>query len=207
MRSAAGYSGEVIRLLPDGTKLLRLSIASSMVDGYYWDQVITGTGIVGYVARSYLIDVNGNPATGVEVTKATVVVTSPELTVGDKNTTDKTIKMEPNVTVKEILAKYSNAVIKDASGNKVTDNSKKIGTGYTITISDQTFAAVKLGDINGDGDISPLDYVKIKNHIMKTTTLSGCYKSAADTNGDKDITPLDYVKVKNRIMKVSSISL
>ncbi len=215
MRSSAGFSGEVIRLLPDGTKVLRLDIASSMVDGYYWDRVITGTGIVGYVARSYLIDVNGNPATATEVRVGQATPTTPtnnntsssETAVGDKNTTDNIIKMEPKVTVKEILAKYNGAVIKDKSGNKITDNSAMIGTGYTITCSDKTYTAVKLGDTNGDGEISPLDYVKIKNHIMKTTTLSGCYKSAADANADNDITPLDYVKVKNRIMKVSSISL
>ena len=208
MRSSAGFSGEVIRLLPNGTKVLRLDIASSMVDGYYWDRVITGTGIVGYVARSYLIDVNGNAATGSEVKKSTKpYVPAAMTTVGDKNTTDNTIKMEPNVSVKEILAKYSGAAIKDANGNNVTDNSVKIGTGYTITIEGKTFTAVKLGDINGDGEISPLDYVKIKNHIMSATTLNGCYKSAADANGDGSISPLDYVKVKNRIMNVSSITL
>ncbi len=186
MRSAAGYSGEVIRLLPDGTKLLRLSIASSMVDGYYWDQVITGTGIVGYVARSYLIDVNGNPATGVEVTKAQVFVKSAETKVGDKNTSDNTIKMEPNVTVKEILAKYSNAVIKDASGNKITDNSKKIGTGYKITIGDKTFTAIKLGDASGDGLIDSADLLAIVKHLKGKAPLDVKLGGDATNNGVVD---------------------
>ena len=56
------------------------------------------------------------------------------------------------------------------------------------------------GDVNGDGKITPADYVKIKNHIMGNTTLAGASKAAADVNGDGNITPADYVKVKNKIM-------
>jgi hypothetical protein len=207
MRSAAGFSGEVIRLLPNDTKLTRLEIASSMIDGYYWDRVITGTGITGYVARSYLIDVNGNAATGSEVRKAPAFTPSPMLAIGSRDGTNNTLKVEPNVSVKELLAKYSSAVIKDKSGKQITDKSVKVGTGYTITVDGKAYTIIKLGDINGDGEISPLDYVKIKNHIMSATTLSGCYKSSADTNNDGEISPLDYVKVKNSIMNVSSITL
>jgi hypothetical protein len=57
------------------------------------------------------------------------------------------------------------------------------------------------GDVNGDGDIAPIDYVKIKNHIMEEKIIEdGVYKLAADYNDDDGITPLDYVKVKNHIM-------
>lgn len=59
---------------------------------------------------------------------------------------------------------------------------------------------ILLGDVNGDGKITPADYVKIKNHIMGTSTLSGNALKAADMNGDGKITPADYVKVKNIIM-------
>ena len=76
-----------------------------------------------------------------------------------------------------------------------------------ITIGEKTHTVVKLGDTTGDGNLTPLDYVKIKNNIMKTTKLEGCYKLAGDTTGDGDITPLDYVKVKNNIMKISKITL
>ncbi len=66
---------------------------------------------------------------------------------------------------------------------------------------------MKLGDINGDGEIHSADYVKIKNNIMGTNTLGDLYKKAADVNGDENITPADYVKVKNHIMNGSNISL
>ena len=57
------------------------------------------------------------------------------------------------------------------------------------------------GDVNGDGGIAPIDYVKIKNHIMGDNSLDGkVYELAADYNDDDNISPLDYVKVKNHIM-------
>ena len=56
------------------------------------------------------------------------------------------------------------------------------------------------GDVNGDGNISAVDYVNIKNHIMGTNTLSGINQKAADVNNDGNISAVDYVNVKNYIM-------
>ena len=88
-----------------------------------------------------------------------------------------------------------------------TLNSNTFGTGASVTLNSNSYTVVMLGDVNGDGNITPLDYVKIKNNIMNITTLTDCYREAADANRDGNITPLDYVKVKNHIMNVSSISL
>ena len=96
-------------------------------------------------------------------------------------------------------------VIEDIEG--ATNNSEKFATGSSITLENANYTLVMLGDVNGDGDITPLDYVKIKNHIMNINSLEGCHKMAADVNGDGNITPLDYVKVKNHIMNISKISL
>ncbi|MBO4835961.1 MAG: hypothetical protein J5483_07590 [Lachnospiraceae bacterium] len=57
------------------------------------------------------------------------------------------------------------------------------------------------GDANGDGKISALDYVTVKNHIMGTKTITDTDKlKAADANGDGKISALDYVRIKNMIM-------
>ena len=58
---------------------------------------------------------------------------------------------------------------------------------------------VKLGDVNLDGNITPSDYVLIKNHIMGKK-ITGDGLKAADVNQDGNITPADYVLVKNMIM-------
>ena len=82
-----------------------------------------------------------------------------------------------------------------------------LGTGAKVKIGEQEYTVIMLGDANGDGNITPLDYVKIKNNIMNITKLEGIYSLAGDTNRDGNITPLDYVKVKNHIMNMSKISL
>ncbi|MCQ2529839.1 MAG: dockerin type I domain-containing protein [Lachnospiraceae bacterium] len=57
------------------------------------------------------------------------------------------------------------------------------------------------GDANGDGKISALDYVAVKNHIMGNKKISDSSKlAAADANGDGKISALDYVRIKNIIM-------
>ena len=58
----------------------------------------------------------------------------------------------------------------------------------------------KPGDVNGDGKLSPADYVMIKNHIMKVKVLNGTQLKAADANVDGKVSPADYVVVKNKIM-------
>lgn len=59
---------------------------------------------------------------------------------------------------------------------------------------------ILLGDVNQDGSITPSDYVKVKNYIMKKTSLEGKALQAADMNQDGNITTADYVKIKNTIM-------
>lgn len=57
------------------------------------------------------------------------------------------------------------------------------------------------GDANGDGKISPADYVMVKNYILKKYTFTDPAKqSAADATGDGKISPADYVKIKNMIL-------
>ena len=81
---------------------------------------------------------------------------------------------------------------------------KSVGTGDTVTIGNGVtsgkYRVVVKGDANGDGRISAVDYVKIKNYIMSSSSLSGSYKEAADVNKDGRISAVDYVKIKNYIM-------
>ena len=57
------------------------------------------------------------------------------------------------------------------------------------------------GDVNGDGTISALDYIAIKNHIMEIKLITErSALDAADLNEDGRISALDYIAVKNDIM-------
>lgn len=91
-----------------------------------------------------------------------------------------------------------------SSNPNYISGSEQIGTNDAITISNGsntvTYRAIVYGDANGDGKISAVDYVKIKNYIMGSSSLSGAYKAAADVNRDGKISAVDYVNVKNYIM-------
>lgn len=109
--------------------------------------------------------------------------------------------------------KIDGTYIRVTPDTKITDipgavlQGEVFGTGAKTTIDGQEYTIVMLGDSNGDGNITPLDYVKIKNNIMNITKLEEIYSIAGDVNRDGNITPLDYVKVKNHIMNISKISL
>ena len=53
--------------------------------------------------------------------------------------------------------------------------------------------------------MSALDYMKIKNHIMGTSPLTGDMLARADVNGDGKVSALDYMKIKNHIMGTSKL--
>ena len=129
-------------------------------------------------------------------------------TIGIINETDFIIKMIPIGTVKSLLLDSINnnelIVVYDQGNQNKDDEPLKTGDYIEYTDSNGEIVRIELsvgGDVNGDGDITPLDYVKIKNHIMETALITdNAQIAAADYNDDGQISPLDYVKVKNYIM-------
>jgi len=105
------------------------------------------------------------------------------------------------------INKEANIIIKNNSGEDKNSGVMKTGDTAIITIGNDTkkFEIVIYGDVNGDGKISAGDYVKIKNQIMGTSTLSGAYIEAADVNKDGKASAGDYVKIKNQIMGAGTI--
>ncbi len=80
--------------------------------------------------------------------------------------------------------------------------------GSHISIQYQTsfiHAFVK-GDINGDGKVTPADYVLIRRQILNTYHLKGNGKWCADINGDGKITPADYVLARRHILGTYQIN-
>ena len=73
-------------------------------------------------------------------------------------------------------------------------------TGDSGNADNGNTTTAKKGDVNGDGQVSPGDYVLIKNNILGLNTFNEKQKMAADVNGDGQISPGDYVLVKNNIL-------
>ncbi len=116
----------------------------------------------------------------------------------------QTIAMVPN-----------NTMVTTPPVNDVADDPKKVTEQPATPVEEPTTAPVQeepttapvqtatysAGDANGDGKISAMDYVAVKNHIMGTKTITDDAKlKAADANGDGKISALDYVRIKNMIL-------
>ena len=130
------------------------------------------------------------------------------------NNTNYISNIEPETTVSYLSEKIkTNMEIKyfDKDNNELK-NESVVGTGSKIQIiKDETiikeYIVLIYGDVNGDGMITSKDYMTIKNHIMKTSTIQGVASIAADTNRDNDITSKDYMTIKNHIMGIKNIEL
>lgn len=72
-------------------------------------------------------------------------------------------------------------------------------------IKECTFLISINGDANGDGKISSVDYVLVKNHILNISKMKGSKSFSADVNNDEKISSVDYVLIKNHILKISEI--
>ena len=56
--------------------------------------------------------------------------------------------------------------------------------------------------MSGDGRISALDYIAVRNHIMGTNVITKtAFVKASDLSGDSKISALDYIAIRNYIMR------
>lgn len=84
-----------------GTILTRTQKAASTKDGYTWDKVVTGSGIIGYAARA------GGNEQNIEPVSPSNPTTSKDFKIVNTN-----FVCIPNTTVEKVKATYSGAVIK-----------------------------------------------------------------------------------------------
>lgn len=111
--------------------------------------------------------------------------------------------VQPGTGINDIKGKLQ------ANGGNVTLSSETVGTGTTVTIQSgntvETYSIVIYGDVDGNGRITAVDYVLVKNHIMGTNRLSGAASKSADVNRDGSISAVDYVNIKNYIMGTNNV--
>lgn len=85
--------------------------------------------------------------------------------------------------------------------------SEVFGTGAKVTIGENEYTIIMLGDVSGDGLVKSKDYMMIKNYIMGTQEFTEIEKKAADVSKDNEIKSKDYMIIKNYIMGTSFIRL
>lgn len=126
-------------------------------------------------------------------------------------TVDETNKFIDKIPLKTSIDAFTLNLVFGSNYKAQIDLSGKdyIYTGLVVKIVNKNtnellkeYKCIVRGDINGDGKASALDYVKVKNHIMKTNIITDPIQLlSADANEDNKISALDYVRIKNIIMK------
>lgn len=98
-------------------------------------------------------------------------------------------------------------VVKNANGTQITNGTLATGMQMTITTNGSTvnYTVVIRGDINGDGKLSAVDYVKLRNYLDGVSSLNGAYLHSADTSRDGKTSAVDYVKLRNHLDNKSAI--
>lgn len=201
-------NGQDIRHLGDGVLVTVLERANEKVNGYFRDKIITAEGAVGYVARDYLVNVNGeekeepknNPKPQPSVQPAPQPEKKPEVNVNlidNKDDVNKTIKVLPEAKADDLKKKYKN--VKDITN-------EKLATGSTVNIDNNIYTIIKIGDVNKDGEAKEMDAVDILNYSVDLIKLDDIQLKAADVNKDGKVKEMDAVDILNYSVDLIKLS-
>lgn len=92
----------------------------------------------------------------------------------------------------------------DSDGKTCKSDKLKTGDFLQININNKKYVKYKLvmiGDTNGDGKVSSIDYLNIRNHVQNVSSITNeLYLIAADYNKDNNIDENDYLSIKEHIL-------
>ena len=117
-------------------------------------------------------------------------------------------------TVSMVKASVSGNQISGVSvlknGIEASDN-EVISTGMKVRITDTKnhtyeYTAVVYGDVTGEGGVSPLDLIKMRNVLIGKSTLSGEYFEAGDLYSRKENNILCLLGIKEQVLSGTSIN-
>jgi len=81
-----------------------------------------------------------------------------------------------------------------------TDDNKVIATGIQFKYNSEIFTAVVYGDLNGDGKINSADLLKMRQHLLGTSVLSGAYKEAGSIATGTTINSADLLRIRQHLL-------
>ena len=100
-----------------------------------------------------------------------------------------------------ILSNATNIHFIDSDNNEVVDNKELVKTGMKVNFKnkddEKTYTIIVRGDLDGDGEITIVDFSKILLHISekKGFELTGNAYRGADMNNDGDVNIVDFSKL------------
>ena len=192
-------AGNIIRKLENGSIVTRLE-AGSKVGNYTWDKVITEDGVIGYVAREYLIKVDGgevpdempDDSGGNEVDNElnNEIVDNEnnalnnEVIDDENNVLNNEVIDEDNTLNNEIIDEESNVLnneVTDEIENSVIDN--EIIGDNTVEDDNETEEEPDIGDNEPDDSEDDLETERII--IVESSATANSLSNATITRGDK----------------------
>ena len=90
--------------------------------------------------------------------------------------------------------------IYNSSGQIVNSRVTSLQTGASVTIKNTSYSIIILGDINKDGSINSGDLLKMRQHLLGSSTLTGDPKLAADMNNDSSVNSGDLLKMRQFLL-------
>jgi len=153
-------------------------------------------------------DINTNTTQG-ETTTNTITNNNAQTnettnTIIDNNTEISNFYKIENNYIKEIAQKTTvsqflkNINITTSVVNRkenILKSTEYVGTGDTIKIGNKTYTLIVTGDNSGDGQVTIMDLMKVKRHIVGSTQLNNIQKMASDLNKDNKINITDNVRM------------
>ncbi len=110
-----------------------------------------------------------------------------------------------NLTGSQFKNYFTGTVTLNTSSGSAASSSKAICTGYTVLVDKKTYTVVVMGDINGDGKIAMIDYVKLKRAVQNLDKLTGAYEKAAHITGASKIKLVDYIRLKRYVQGLDTL--
>lgn len=183
---------------------------------------ITGTGVITLTDVETNVNIYATAENGSQRSYLVTIIRSDDKTSLQDLVNSMSVKINNNIltnispgtTVEAINAsvlKISNrsvVSITDSEGNVVTTGALK--TGYKINIQSAinetgNYNIAIKGDNNGDGEISIVDLLRTRKHILGEDVLSDAYGAACDANSDGTVTIVDLLMTRKHILGEESL--
>lgn len=106
---------------------------------------------------------------------------------------------------KTSLSDFRNNINNENAYIEGLDEDSYIGTGMIVTIDDLQYSVYVVGDLNGDGNATITDLVKLKLHNVNIENLEEKYLYGADINNSGDVTITDLVQLNLAVLNIKDI--
>lgn len=189
VRNKPGIWWGIIEELDRDEVVVLMEKNADNVDGLVWDKVKLEDGQIGYVNSEYL-----SPCIPSSMTDFIISKTAKEITCGSAT------------KAQHILGQYTSAIIKDKEG-KVVAKDTALATGMKITMDNISYTVIKLGDTDGDGEITSIDLLVLQRHILGIEKLDAIYKKAGMITDTTDASSIDLLVIQRHVLGLEFIKV